>query len=267
MEETDMKILYLSNTTTRYWPRLHKGFPSVDYVADGLLHGLKSKHSSDVTDGPYKPYMYKSSDINKLDLYGRGFTITKTLDDDESDRNNIEEKIKSKFFDCVIYGSIHRNRDYFDLVTQVYNKDKIALIDGEDDTFLDYSLIDKGVYFKRELLDDSKKLFPISLAFPLEKIQNTNKNKTQAISKNLPSAGGDTWIWTDENDYYSDYYSFNLHYAFYNRRLGLNFLIETCLIEWMYLAFYSTHASKGFGIHSYHNKRPLVFWSADGSAE
>ena len=205
MEETDMKILYLSNTTTRYWPTLHKGFPSVDYVADGLLHGLKSKHSSDVTDVPYKPYMYKSSDINKLDLYGRGFTITKTLDDDESDRNNIEEKIKSKFFDCVIYGSIHRNRDYFDLVTQVYNKDKIALIDGEDDTFLDYSLIDKGVYFKRELLDDSKKLFPISLAFPLEKIQNTNKNKTQAISKNLPSAGGDTWIWTDENDYYSDY--------------------------------------------------------------
>lgn len=200
-----MKILYLSNTTTKVWPRKHENFPSTDYLSDCLLHGLKSIYSSDVVDIPYKPCMYKSSNVNKLDLYGRGFTLSKTLEDDDSDRTQIEEKIKSKFYDCIIYGSIHRNRHYFDLVTQIYDRDKIIILDGEDNTEIDFSLVDMGIYFKRELLNDDKNIFPISFAFPKEKIQKANKNKVNMISETLPSQGTDTFIWNDEQDYYNSY--------------------------------------------------------------
>jgi hypothetical protein len=202
-----MNILFLANTTTRFWPNYHPGFPTIDYVCDGLLHGFKQLYGNSVVDIPRKDCMYKSSNVDKLSLYGRGFTISKTLDDDDADRTDIEQKIKDKFFDVIVYGSVHRNREYIDLCTKVYPKSQIIFVDGEDDfrNTIDYSLVDKGTYFKRELLIDDPNIHPISLSFPEEKISKPNYNKLYQVAKTMPSQGGDTHIWTEEKEYYEHY--------------------------------------------------------------
>lgn len=203
-----MNILFLASTTTRYWPHYHPMFPSIDYVSDGLLHGFKQLFGKTVVDIPKKDCMYKSSDVEKLSLYGRGFTIAKTLDDDEADRSDIERKIKDKFFDVIVYGSVHRNRDYLDLCTSIYPKNRIIFVDGEDYSAqysIDYSLVNKGTYFKRELLIDDPNIHPVSLSFPEEKISKPNYTKTIQVAKTLPSQGGDTHIWTGETEYYDHY--------------------------------------------------------------
>jgi hypothetical protein len=149
--------------------------------------------------------MYKSSDVDKMTLYGRGFTISKTIEDDNANRDDIEQKIKDKFFDLVIYGSIHRNREYLELCSSVYNKNELFFVDGEDDNPIDYSLVNIGTYFKRELFVDDSNIHPISFAFPEEKISKINYTKTKEVAKTMPSQGQDTFIWNNENDYYQEY--------------------------------------------------------------
>ena len=44
----------------------------------------------------------------------------------------IEEDIKNKYYDIVIYGSYHRGMPYYDLVCSTYLRNEIILFCGED---------------------------------------------------------------------------------------------------------------------------------------
>jgi hypothetical protein len=188
-----MKILFITGGT----------FP--DYLNDSMFHGLRKLFGEEVIDSNCLKYLYKTytSDEEKLKLYGRGFSLYSLLEKDNTDRTDLEQKISSRYFDLVIYGSIWRCRDYFDLVCNSYPKNKIILLDGEDRRHL-LPLHKKFHYFKRELRKKRKGLYPISFSIPEEKIIKSPPQKDQKFGTVVPGDPS-TYIFYDEAAYYNDY--------------------------------------------------------------
>jgi hypothetical protein len=121
--ENVSKILYLSGST----------YP--DYLRCLTLHGFKKIFGANCHDFPKIPHMYKSHNVVGDDLYGMGFTYSGLLDNStHNDRldKSIEEDIKNKYYDIVIYGSFHRGLPHYDLVSNVYKSNEIILLCGED---------------------------------------------------------------------------------------------------------------------------------------
>lgn len=115
------KILYLSQETKN------------DYLACLILIGLKELLGPEnVIDVPKVAHIYSSytKDIRKLK--GKGMTYTHILTDIPVNRENIEDQIKNKEFDLVIYGSVHRGLPYLDIVQKTYAPEKIIYFCGED---------------------------------------------------------------------------------------------------------------------------------------
>lgn len=113
-------ILFLSNEV------------SPDYLRECTLIGLKELFHEKIVDIPKIDYLYTnySGDIQKL--YGKGISYTKIIEDLPVDRNRIEDRIKNKEFDLIIYGSVHRGLRFHDLVRENYPQEKIVYICGED---------------------------------------------------------------------------------------------------------------------------------------
>jgi hypothetical protein len=202
-----MKILYISsNQRTEQFPWL------VDYQNDCLLYGLKELFGDDVVDCNKRYNLYSDySDADMASEYGKGFTICRLLDSDKTDRDDIRKKIKNKYFDYVVYGSISRCQDYLDLVLETYERNKIAFIDGEDSPKFSNFLEKEVMYFKRELVweqnMEAERYFqfvaPIGFAFPGKKIF-TSAPKDRKLAYIDPS-NPKTYIYNDESSYYSDY--------------------------------------------------------------
>lgn len=143
-----MRILYISK------------FKYPDYQNDMIFHGLKSVFQKDVYESDHAAYMYKDFS-NLQSLYGRGFTTYGKLDNSLSNvADDIKDKIRHKFFDKVIYGSIQRCEDYFEDVVTSYGKDDVIFIDGEDDNSILSKSLKHGRYFKRELSSTSTDVTP-----------------------------------------------------------------------------------------------------------
>jgi hypothetical protein len=191
-----MKILFISNGQ------------GVDYQCDIVFHGLKTLYGRDVYEISDNWFMFNDiSNEQKLELYGKGFTIAGLID--PKSKNiltdcDIKEKIKQRYFDLIIYGSIHRCESYFDLVLRHYPKEKIVVIDGEDEIDTLSLFIGKSIYFKRELVKKAKGIYPISFAIPKKKIIDNIKEKTKMLAHIIP---GDlsTYVYDHEKDYYNDY--------------------------------------------------------------
>ncbi len=104
-----------------------------DYLKLCLLIGLKEILQERVVDYPKLDYIYKNYSGDTKALYGKGFTYTKIVDDVPIDRNNIEQRIKNKEFELIIYAYIHHGRMFYDIVQQNYGAEKIAYICGQDE--------------------------------------------------------------------------------------------------------------------------------------
>lgn len=187
-----MKILYIT-----------KG-DHVDYQNDCLLIGLKEIYGAEVVDYNKQHHNYVSFDEQEAKkLYGMGMSVTRVLPDLEVDRTDITSKIKNKYFDLVIYGSIWRSNDQLKKILEYYPTNKVIAVDGEDETTIHpYSELNV-LYFKRELLKPTKTINPISFAIPTAKV-NFNKNKTKDFSYITP-LDKKTYIYTNETAYYKDY--------------------------------------------------------------
>lgn len=194
-----MKILYITNY--RNILQISGGFIN-DYLNDLLFYGLYELEDVEVIDSTPIIHLYKENQdkIPLHHLWGKGFTSTYLIEKDNIDRSNIEEKIKNKYFDLIVYGAVNRCLDYYDLVSSIYPPNKIFLIDGSDDTSI-HSLSSKHPYFKRELLN--QKHIPIHFAIPEKKITKSPLTKTQEYGKIIPGQGG--YIFDNENEYYIDY--------------------------------------------------------------
>lgn len=187
-----MRILYIS-----------KG-DHVDYQDDCLSIGLKELFGSDVVDYNKRSHIYTTYDSNAASkLYGMGMSVTRVLPDLEVDRTDITSKIKNKYFDYIVYGSIWRCSDYINEILKYYPPSKVIAVDGEDETNI-HPVYDLGIlYFKRELTFSKERLFPISFALPTSKIY-TKTLKTKLLAHITP-LDKSTYIYKNEADYYKDY--------------------------------------------------------------
>ena len=141
-------------------------------MQDLTLHGLRELYGNNVVDYPGCWYLYsdevkkRNFDTNKL--WGKGFNLKDSFQDyNLIDREDIKTKIKSKYFDLIIFGSIRRSSYFFD---EVFNSsNKYIFIDGEDDRFIDENYSKKSLYFKRELLEETQNIKPINFSIPKKK--------------------------------------------------------------------------------------------------
>jgi len=180
-----------------------------DYQCDMLFHGLRVLVGADVVDVNRLWYMYESEfregGQDKSQLYGKGFTLYGLLNDDKNiDRVDIEAKIRTRFYDLIIFGSIWRHRSMIEHVLDNYRNNEIVFVDGEDSTTVFSPLVGRGVYFKRELTCYDKVILPINFAIPLERIGVVRREKIRALALADPM-NKDTYIYDREEDYYGDY--------------------------------------------------------------
>jgi len=198
-----MKILFIGNSNVNQNSRQN------DYMHDIVLHGLREIYGNSVIDYPGAWYMYhdevkkRNYDINNL--WGKGFTLYNLLSNyQQIDRTDIENKIKTNYFDFIIFGSIDKAQLFFDKA--INSKSKIIFVDGNDSPFINEQMTSKGVYFKRELISDSiKNVYPINFAIPKEKIVHTINPKPLNILAPLIPGKYSTYIYENEQEYYQIY--------------------------------------------------------------
>ena len=208
-----MKILILRE------PQKPAGYPGgvaggACYLTDMLFHGLKQRFGDDVVDYERSWWMYEGDfGPGKFDpdIYcPRGFTIYRTLGDDSGvDRNDIESKIRNKYYDLVIFGYTHYGLrpDSWELVTEHYPPNQIAWIDGGDLwSDLQSNRIGKCVYFKREIHQLLPGIHPINFAMPAEKIGTVYREKTNYLAPMDPRNKA-SYIYNQERPYYEQYAS------------------------------------------------------------
>ncbi len=192
-----MKILYLSNSDR------------CDYMRDMLAHGLRSLLGPDLVDAVKIDTLYDTYP-NRGQLYGKGFTLYGLLPDIEVDRTEIDVKIKSHYFDLVMFSSVPRfneNHELFfllGLVLESYPRNQIIFIDGADDPDLYRDLMKAGLYFKRERKNPVPESFSIQFAIPEEKISPYEQMKDFLMAP-LNQWDPRTYIYNDEEAYYQDY--------------------------------------------------------------
>lgn len=186
------------------------------YQTECLFHGLRNLDNLIVIDSPKREDMYFDTFLDdhksKLDLYGRGFTIFGTLPNCNIDRSEIEDKILNKYFDYIVFGrGLLGSNKYLNLVLTRYTPDKIVFVDDRDKDWIFEDLVKQGfIYFKRELSDYRKDIFPIHFGFPKEKIQEKlPKIRKDSIVNPTKGLWADkiskNYIYNNEQDYYDDY--------------------------------------------------------------
>lgn len=201
-----MKILYVTN-----WQSIMKASSGYinDYLNDTIFYGLYELQQDgiidEVVDSTQIISLYDEfkEQIPKQNLWG-GMTTFWLIDKDKINRDNIEEKIKNRYFDYIIYGAIRRCQDYYGLVKQYYPDNKIICIDGNDETDVDAEFYTKHLYFKRELLWSHPLLKPISFSIPTSKLATQKLEKVKEFGTVFPGKP-ETYIFDNEYDYYNDY--------------------------------------------------------------
>ena len=104
-----------------------------DYVCDLLFHGMRSLLGEGCVDAKKIWWMYDSASPEKVGkLYGRGFTYSRHLPDLSVDRGSIQERLRKREFDLVVFGSANRCSDLLPLVRRYYEREQVVLVDGED---------------------------------------------------------------------------------------------------------------------------------------
>ena len=179
-----------------------------DYLGDLTLHGFRELYGEDVIDYPGSWHLYKDEaekrKINKDIIWGRGFTYTNILDNfDNINREDIKNKIKSNYFELIVYGSIRRSDLFLDIA--VNSKSKIIFIDGHDDTYIEKKFLKYGLYFKREYIETTKNVEPINLSVPKSKILKSIDIKPIHLVAPLIPGKSKTYIYKNEEDYYKMY--------------------------------------------------------------
>src|SRR5215510_1385685 len=96
-----------------------------DNLEDSVLHGFRMLFGADCVDYPKKEPLYRNY-IPKPDtpIYGRLFTVWRTLDDISVDRDSVDDRIRKGDYDLIIFGSIHRSYEMFRKYRPFLQKEK-----------------------------------------------------------------------------------------------------------------------------------------------
>lgn len=145
--------------------------PSSDYLADSLLHGLRSLLGPAVVDYPKCDVLYKGCDLSaSAHLHGKGFTLYASLDNIAVDRLDIFYKLKVGYFNLVIFSSIQHQYGLYVQCLPWLQPGQTLILDGEDSPVMYpyhgwywrrpyYWFLprahDRFLYFKREWTPDT----------------------------------------------------------------------------------------------------------------
>jgi hypothetical protein len=199
-----MKVLFLTNGDLP------------DFMADTVMHGGRTVLGADFVDFPRVNYMYTDyGDVSGF--HGRGFSHCKLLDPAlEIDRTDIVQKLQTREFDIVIWGSIQRNQLLFGGITSVYPRKQLVGVDGEDSPYA-FVLHDKVLMFKRELCNAIDGFWPIHFGIPAQKVLPSQPDKTRFMSAYDPLINQST-VYDNETDYLAGYAC--SYFAPTQRRMG-----------------------------------------------
>ena len=199
-----MKILYVGHKDPR------------DYLQELIFHGLYKLFGADVVDANKIWWMYEDYDPSKQSKDGSGacvafqnkFSPLGSLKD-IADRSNIEEKIKDRFYDFIVYGSCNKSIDFLEEVREAYPPDKIAFIDGSDNQIFhihgEPEVDPSNLFFKRELCSLNR-AFPVSFCIPEESIVKDTEDieKEKLVAEVVPFRP-ETYVFQNEEEYFKDY--------------------------------------------------------------
>jgi hypothetical protein len=204
-------------------PRVLLVNPNVeDYVADGLLHGLRTLLGTDAVDFPKAEYMYNTAPAEVLQrVRGGGFTLYGLLEDIPLNRDHLLVRALNREFDLVVFTDIWRSFGIWTEWGPQLRRAGVALavVDGSDRVepypyaglwwrvrawwFLPRAH-NRATYFKREItpwtrwfasylalpppLGRRLGLRPISLSIPAEKVLGDPPPKHKDFPKHVVDA-------------------------------------------------------------------------------
>jgi len=117
------RILYLSGNTTP------------DYLRCLTLIGFKQLLGIHCHDSPKIPHIYQETPNHYHQLYGKGMTYTNIIDKElrnDALDETIEQDLRDKKYDVIIYGSFHRGTPYYDLISSIYAPNQLIFMCGEE---------------------------------------------------------------------------------------------------------------------------------------
>lgn len=185
-----------------------------EYLTDSLFHGFRTLFGMDVVD--YRRFWHMFADAKKEDLaklHGRGFTLYGLLDEGETDRSDLDAKIRNRYYDFVVM-SVHctvarqtpedaqKIQKAINFIGTYYKPEEIAFMDGLDQQSIYDFARGQVVYFKRELANHiGKEILPICYSIPREKIVGALPKK-KLIADYVP---GGPYKYDSEEEYYKGY--------------------------------------------------------------
>lgn len=182
-----------------------------DYLADLFLGELIHSGNHEITINHLPQYLFDDyPDQHKL--YGRGYTVFGKLPNSKKKniivlpKEDLLQKLKEKYFDKVIYTSVWRQNILIQNVLQIYEKDKIIVIDGEDHTKV-LNIASNVLYYKRELIAPLTQIcLPISFTFPSynQPKMIDMETKKYFLAPCVPSVKK-SYVFNTENLYYQQY--------------------------------------------------------------
>ena len=147
--------------------------PVEDYLAVGLLHGLRALLGDRVIDFPRYEVAYQSYPADKRGLvYGRGFSSFFELPALPVNRDGVEARLLAGEFDLIIFPDIWRQYELFAQLRPMLSPRNTIVVDGHDSpnvyphagfwwrqprAWLQLPRADTGfLYFKREWTEDTQ---------------------------------------------------------------------------------------------------------------
>jgi hypothetical protein len=107
--------------------------PHEDYLADSLLHGLKSLLGAEVVDFPKAEFLYDTyPSERRRALYGNGFSLYGLLPDIDVDRSGAIERAVAGEFDLVVFADIWGGFELFAELADRLRGRRVAVLDGAD---------------------------------------------------------------------------------------------------------------------------------------
>jgi len=104
-----------------------------DYLADSLLHGLRTVLGSNAVDFPKAEFLYSNyPESFRQSLYGRGFTLYLDLVDIPVQRSRIDDRLRMNEFDVVLFADLVRTSTELVRATSMAKQSRIVLVDGAD---------------------------------------------------------------------------------------------------------------------------------------
>ena len=228
MSKAQLRILFLTNDRE-------------DYLADGLLHGLRQLPWLEVVDYPRKECMYEGGRKCKVapefGVRGGGFSLYGLLTEPQGgiDRSFIWQRLAAGWFNAVLISNIWRQWGLMLQMRELLAKQPLLLLDGDDDqrfyprsgTRLRQFGIGTGLtnllelpsthIFKRELTNRSRKwglrlsIHPLAFSIPESLISSKLPSKSQLFPSHIVDrelsiklGASAKYVFADEQSYRSD---------------------------------------------------------------